>query len=319
MKQAKAYLAILVAVLLCGAALAGCSQQAEKPAEEVDPVQAQKEQLMSEVESAIGNEGYQSVTVDAVGSLSIQPAGQDAGKVSGEDYEEFESSEDESSFDEGYADEYGSDESGEEGGDIVISAKCDRSGDAVRMQTRVEEGDTVFEFYAKGDDAVMVMDSQAASGKLAEFKMPQYGDVLSLIRYQMADLSLFRDAVDDIQKEEGDGGATYKVVCDPAKFASANAAGNPISQMPKTAKLKTVELEYHVNADNLLTELTAKVAGSDYASSYKSTFHDYNATDVEDGPEATISVKQMITGESDESESSGDGSGDVSYDEEYSE
>ena len=314
MKLAKVRLAAVIIAILSSIVLCGCSAQVDESSEAVDPAQVQKEQLISELKSAIDNEGYQSVTVDIVGTAGVEAAGQDEDAENGYD-DETDGYE---GFDEGeYVEEDDSWSSDEAGGDLVISAKCDRSGENVRMQTRVEEGDTVFEFYVNGDNAVMVMDSQAASGKLSEFKMPQYSDVTSLIRLQLADVSLFEDAIEDIQKEEEEGGAIFKVVCNPKAFASDNGSANTCAQLPKNAKLKTVELVYHVNAENRLVGITSNISGSDYSSSYTSTFHDYDATDVEDGPESTVSVKQMITGESDEDESSGEEGEDGFYDEEY--
>ena len=314
MKQAKARLAAIIISMLCGIALYGCSAQVEASSEAVDPAQVQKEQLISELKSAIGNEGYQSVTVDIVGTAGAEAADQDEDAELGQDYEtgDYEES------DEGeYAEDGDSWNPDEVDGELVVSAKCDRSGETVRMQTRVEEGETVFEFYVNGDNAVMVMDSQAASGKLSEFKMPQYGDVESLIRLQLADVSLFEDAIDDIQKEEGEDGVTYKVACDPTTFASRNSTANACAQLPKNVKLNKAELVYHVNAENQITGITSNVSGSNYSSSYACVFHDYNATDVEDGPESTVSIKQMITGESDEDESSGEAGEEDFSDEEY--
>ena len=317
MKQAKAIIAALIAAAFCALVLVACAGQAEQPQEEVDPVEAERNQLVSEVESAIGNDDYQSVTMDIAGSSNVAAKSDD-----GDGMGEAEGDEDASYYEEGNEEGYDSEDLDMENAQIAISAKCDRSGETVRMQTRVDEGERSFEFYVNGDKAIMVMDSQAANATIEQFKMPQYADILSLIRFQSADMSLFADTVQDIQKEEDEGSSVYKVVCDPVKFASANASANALSQLKKGTKLKSVEIEYRVNPEGLLTDMVVDIQGPELSSKYASKFYDYNATDVEDGPESTVSYKEMVTGESDEEEAGYEEDAEIDdgyYEEDYEE
>lgn len=334
----KSFAKHLSVAVLCAAfafVLTGCSgqQNASSEAEQMTPAQ----QEATALEPALACDGFQSVTMQMQGSTSIDKsattatssssassasgAAGDADEMQDEAYDDYgdgDSNDEYAEYDESgdydeYAeyDEYGEygdeyyDEDGEEASQGVtthvdILAKCDRSGEKTRMQTTTHAMGYDVELYVNGSDAVLFFVEQAVGATLEQLGMTEYADIISLIRWQGGDVTQFMDAVQDVQTETDGDITVYTVTCDPAKYVAANAGVGAFEQMGKAAKLDTAKLVYRVNADGLLAGVSIDVSGTGVAHKIDCTFSDYNATDVENGPEPTMSYREMTTGQSDD-------------------
>ncbi len=179
--------------------------------------------------------------------------------------------------------------SDEAGDGLSVVAKCDLSGSAPKTQAAIDVAGRSVELYIDGTKASLVRDGQVTEGTVEKLGMSQYADVKAIIQSQAADVTLFEDAIENIEATTDDTKIVYKVTCDPQVFAEDNDATTVFSKYNRSMKLESAEIVYTFDTSRRLMAVETNVRGPEFFAQYESKLTDYDTTKVEVTPDLSSS------------------------------
>lgn len=296
MRKVAKYMVVVCVLALFGALLAGCSGQASSGSASSSASAQSTEGLLAELQGL--NNDYKSVTMDMKGNVTIDYAAMLSSDDSSESAAASDASaaaSDASASAEASDASASSDSSTAMDIPLDINAKCDLSGDVVKMYMVMDMMGQNIEMYINGNDAVMVMAGQAIGATLDELNMSQYASIDSIMQSQGANIDQYKDAIQSIEKTTEGNETVYKVVCDASKISTSDTSST-LSQLGGAGSLNTLNLTYRVNADGQLSGFDINMAGKGFSSDMTATLYDYNTTTVPDAPEPTVKYSDILGG-----------------------